>query len=175
MDAPPQKTAAGLEAVFIEIRPDLIRRARAMGVIDDAEDVLQDVWLKLGAATGPISSPRAYLFRMVYTAVLDRRRTERRAAARDTIWKDARHPHEEDEATPAEAERLLIARETLAEVEARLLTLGEPINAIFRRHRLGGETQRSIADDLGLGLSTVEKYLRKAYAALLDLGGDREV
>jgi len=171
MDAPPPQPAAGLEAVFFEIRPDLIRRARAMGVADDAEDVLQDVWLKLGVATGPIASPRAYLFRMVYTAVLDRRRATRRASARDTDWAG---PHSDGEVIPADAERVLIARETLAEVEARLLALGEPINTIFRRHRLGGETQRTIAADLGLGLSTVEKYLRKAYAALLDLGGDRE-
>jgi RNA polymerase sigma-70 factor (ECF subfamily) len=145
-----------------------------MGAGDDADDILQDVWLKLKVARGPVASARAYLYRMVYTAVLDRKRAIRRTAARDGAWTNLSRTYKEGDATPADAERALIARETLAQAEARLVALGEPANSIFRRHRLGGDTQRKIADDLGMGLSTVEKHLRKAYAALLDLEGDHE-
>ncbi len=168
MDATPDTPAAGLEAVFTEMRPALIRRAAAMGVAGDAEDVVQDVWLRIRSADGPIANPHAYLLRMVYTAVLDRRRGERRAAVRDAAWlSPANLP--EDSVETADAERRLIAAETLAQVEARLAAIGDPAAAIFRRHRIDGVTQRRLAEEFGMGLSTVEKHLRKVYAALLDL------
>lgn len=163
---------AGLEAVFTEMRPALIRRAIAMGVGGDAEDVVQDVWLKIRTAEGPVASPHAYLLRMVYTAVLDRRRGARRAAARDAAWfSPANLPA--DAVHPADAERRLIAAQTLRAVEARLIALGDPAAAIFRRHRIDGVTQRRVAEEFGMGLSTVEKHLRRAYAVLLDLQEDQ--
>lgn len=171
MSASPE-TPAGLEAVFAEMRPALVRRAAAMGAAADAEDVVQDVWLKIRAADGPIANPHAYLMRMVYTGVLDRRRGARRTAARDAAWSN---PAGLDDAAiqPATAERRLVAAQTLRAVEARLLALGDPPAAIFRRHRIDGLPQRRIAEEFGMGLSTVEKHLRKAYAALLDLQEDR--
>jgi RNA polymerase sigma factor (sigma-70 family) len=171
MSPPPSTQAAGLEAVFRALRPELERRARAMGAADDAEDVLQDVWIRLQTSShGPIANPRAYLLRMVYTSVLDRRRGRLRTSAREAAWvRDAGSAV--DPATGAEAERVLIARETLAAVEARLEALGDPAAMIFRRHRIDGHTQRRIAEDLRMGLSTVEKHLRRAYAALPGLEG----
>lgn len=173
-DNPPAGPIAGLEAVFAELRPALIRRARGMGMGEDAEDVVQDVWLRLREPQAPIANPQAFLYRMVYTTVLDRKRSARRTSARDGAWLALGRDPGDGEASPADAEQGLIARETLAVVDARLRALGEPTNSIFRRHRLGGETQRHIAEDLGLGLSTVEKYLRRAYAAVLDVRGDHE-
>jgi RNA polymerase sigma factor (sigma-70 family) len=170
MSPPPLTQAAGLEAVFRALRPELERRARAMGAVDDAEDVLQDVWIRLQTSRGPIANPRAYLFRMVYTGVLDRRRGRLRTSAREAAW--VRDGGDVDPSTDAEAERVLIARETLAAVESRLEALGDPAALIFRRHRIDGHTQRRIADDLRMGLSTVEKHLRRAYAAILGLEGD---
>jgi RNA polymerase sigma-70 factor (ECF subfamily) len=73
----------------------------------------------------------------------------------------------------ADAERRLIAAQTLAEVEARLAVIGDPAAALFRRHRIDGVTQRRLAEEFGMGLSTVEKHLRRVYAAILDLGGDQ--
>ncbi|GAA0200706.1 sigma-70 family RNA polymerase sigma factor [Brevundimonas nasdae] len=172
MSGSPDIPAAGLKAVFNEMRPALIRRAQAMGVGGDAEDVVQDVWLKLQTTNGPVASPHAYLLRMVYTAVLDRKRGARRAAARDAEWATpANLP--QDSIASAEAERRLMAVQLLAKVEARLSDLGDPAAAIFRRHRIDGLTQRRIAEEFGMGLSTVEKHLRRAYAAILDLEGDR--
>lgn len=168
MTAMSQHPAAGLEAIFAEMRPALVRRAAAMGAGGDAEDVVQDVWLKLRGVSAPLASPHAYLLRMVYTAVLDRRRGARRAAVRDLAWlSPANLP--EDGVEAAEAERRLIALQTLQAVEARLVALGDPAAAIFRRHRIDGVPQRRLAEELGMGLSTIEKHLRRAYAVLLDL------
>lgn len=153
------------------MRPLLIRRAAALGAGGDAEDVVQDVWFRIGRADGPVSSPHAYLLRMVYTAVLDRRRAARRSQVRDAAWSSpANLP--DDQVDAADAERRLIALQTLWAVQARLTDLGDPAAAIFRRHRIDGLTQRQIAEEFGMGLSTVEKHLRRAYAAILDLQED---
>lgn len=168
MTAPPDSPASGLEAIFAEMRPALVRRAAAMGAGGDAEDVVQDVWLKLAGVEAPVASPHAYLLRMVYTAVLDRRRGLRRAAARDAVWQSPANLAE-DTVETADAERRLIAVQTLEAVEARLIALGDPATAIFRRHRIDGVTQKKLAEEFGMGLSTIEKHLRRAYAALLDL------
>lgn len=172
MTTVPDLPPAGLEAVFAEMRPALLRRALAMGAGGDAEDVVQDVWLKLRATGGPVANPHAYLLRMVYTAVLDRRRGARRAAARDASWSSPANLAE-DELYPADAERRLIAAQTLEIVQARLAALGDPAAAMFRRHRIDGVTQKRIAEEFGMGLSTVEKHLRRAYAVLLDLQEDQ--
>lgn len=172
MISPSRVPANGLEAIFSEMRPALVRRAVAMGAGGDSEDVVQDVWLKVRDARGPIASPHAYLLRMVYTAVLDRRRGARRAAARDAAWSNPAHLAD-GVVEPADAERRLIAIQALREVEARLAALGDPAAAIFRRHRLDGLTQRRIAEEFDMGLSTVEKHLRRAYAVLLDLQEDQ--
>jgi DNA-directed RNA polymerase specialized sigma24 family protein len=112
----PDNPPTGLHAVFVEMRPALIRRAAAMGAGVDAEDVVQDVWLKLGSLTGPIASPEAYLYRMIYTAVLDRRRGVRRAAARDASWAAPANEIDDRPIDP-EAERRLIAVQTLRAAE----------------------------------------------------------
>ena len=172
MNTPSDSPATGLEAIFAEMRPMLVRRAAAMGASGDAEDVVQDVWLKLRSVDAPVASPHAYLLRMVYTAVLDRRRGARRTAARDAAWVTPANLAE-DRVAPADAERRLIAVQMLNAVEARLNALGDPAAAIFRRHRIDGLTQKRIAEEFGMGLSTVEKHLRRAYAVLLDLQEDR--
>eukprot|EP01035_Chromulina_nebulosa_P006842 gene6843-9239_t len=55
MEASPEHPAAGLEAIFAEMRPALVRRAAAMGAAGDAEDVVQDVWLKLRGVDAPVA------------------------------------------------------------------------------------------------------------------------
>ena len=155
----------GLEAVFLENRTTLLRFLRARGAGDAAEDYLQEVWIKASAgASGPIAEPLAYLYRTANNVMLDRRRAELRATRRDTAWSEAA-----DDAAPAESEARLIARERLAAVESALTGLGDRTDAIFRRYRLDGVSQRDIAAEFGISLSAVEKHLQKAYRALADL------
>ena len=66
-------------------------------------------------------------------------------------------------------ERVLIARERLAMAEEALKAIGERTEQVFRRYRVDGVTQRDIADELGISLSSVEKHLQKAYRALIEL------
>jgi len=105
----------------------------------------------------------SYLYRMLHNLVIDRRRSSRRLLHRDTQWAEARDAG----AAQPDSERRLLAIEEVRTIHAAIDALGEPTATIFRRHRLQGQTQRAIAGELSMGLSTVEKHLRRAYAALL--------
>jgi RNA polymerase sigma-70 factor (ECF subfamily) len=65
---------SGLSAVLIANRAPLLRFLRARGAGDDAEDIMQELWLKVDRleAEGPIADPRAYLFRMADNLMHDR-------------------------------------------------------------------------------------------------------
>jgi len=156
----------GLEAVFLEHRPALLRFLRARGAGDAAEDLLQELWIKAAAgAAGPIAEPLAYLYRVANNLMLDRRRSEMRGARRDTEWSETAPPVSGGESS----EDALAARQWLKAVDETLAALGDRTDAIFRRYRLDGASQRDIAAEQGISLSAVEKHLQKAYRALGDL------
>ena len=160
---------SGLEAVFLHHRTALLRFLRARGAADGAEDLLQEMWIKAAAGvTGPIADPVAYLYRAVNNLMLDKRRAEMRGQRRDQDWYDVSGGEPGVSEAPS-GERLLIARDQLAEADAALKALGERTDFVFRRYRIEGATQQAIADELGISLSAVEKHLQKAYRALVDL------
>ncbi|QAY78240.1 RNA polymerase sigma factor [Sphingosinicella sp. BN140058] len=159
----------GLEQVYLANRPALLRFLRARGAADEAEDLLQEMWIKASAgATGPIRDPLPYLYRTANNLMLDRRRAAQRQAKRDADWVGAEPGIEPADERP-DAEQSALARDELDTAEAALAQLGERTDTIFRRFRLRGESQRDIAADLGISLSAVEKHLQKAYRALVDL------
>ena len=69
-------------------RAELLRFLFARcGDRDEAQDLIQELWIKAeSAACGAIANGRAYLFRMANNLVLDRRRAQHRAMARDRNW-----------------------------------------------------------------------------------------
>lgn len=160
---------AGLQAVFLENRERLLRFLSAHGAGDSAEDLLQDLWIRISAVRpGPIAQPISYLYRAANNLMLDRYRATQQAAKRDAEWSAAvtTTPGRSDE--PA-GERPLIAREHLHIAEKTLQALGSRTATVFRRYRLDGVAQRDIARELGISLSTVEADLRKAYRAMIKL------
>jgi RNA polymerase sigma factor (sigma-70 family) len=159
----PPGPPTGLEAVLLANRDKLVRFLRARGAGDAADDLVQDLWIKVAArAEGPIGNPLAYLFRAADTLMIDRYRSRRQAESRDQAWTDAR----EDE--PA-ADRAVAAQQEAAQVAATLAALGPRREAVFRRARIDGVPQRQVAAELGISLSTVESDLRAACRALADL------
>ena len=160
------------EALFSENRARLLSFLRHAGAGDHAEDLLHEAWLRMDAALAAgtsVNEPLSYLYRLLHNLVLDWRRGEIRARRRDESWTGATGPARAGVSEEPAGERVLVARELLASVQRRLDELGEPTAGIFRRHRLDGVTQRRIAAEFGMGLSTVEKHLRTAYRALIEL------
>lgn len=134
---------------------------------DVAEDLLQELWIKVQLRDAVIEKPLPYLYRMAHRLVLDTRRGASRAKDREHSWSITSGAIEDAEA--ALAERALLARERLQHIEAALGRLGARAARIFLRYRVDGVEQRRIAEELGVSLSTVEKELRRSYVALSGL------
>lgn len=157
----------GLEGAFLANRDALLRFLRARGAGDSAEDLLQDIWLKLKQArTGPVGAPLAYLYRVANTVMIDRYRSERQAARRERDWSETMAGSDPEVAEAPLPDRELIAREELARIAAALDGLGPRPSAVFRRHRIDGHSQRLVAQEFGVSVSTVEADLRAAYALI---------
>lgn len=160
--------SAELFEFFSASRSSLLRYLTLQGAtVDEAEDILQEVGLKLASESiGPVDQPKAYLYRMAHNHLLLRRRTNMRRLRREENWVEAHsgYPPDLDE-TPS-AETRLIASQQLAFLQAVIDRLPERTRSIFRRFRLDGISQRSIADEFGISISAVEKHLARAYAAI---------
>jgi RNA polymerase sigma-70 factor (ECF subfamily) len=167
--------ASGLSAVLIANRAPLLRFLRARGAGEDAEDILQELWLKVErlAAEGPIADPRAYLFRMADNLMHDRVRASMRRGHREQAWSEAGYDPAGRDETPS-PERALAARQKLRRVELALATLGERSQSIFRRFRIDGVTQSRIAQEEGISVSAVEKHLQRAYRVVAALAGEED-
>jgi RNA polymerase sigma-70 factor (ECF subfamily) len=161
---------SGLLAVFLSLRPELGRFLNARGAQDaEAEDLLQDLYLRLREANvGPIAEPRAYLYRMANNLMLDLRRSATRRLRREEAWTDAGAGAQRDVDPQPSAEDTLLARERLKAVGDALAKLPERTREVFQRYRLGGEPQKTIALDLAISVSAVEKHLQHAYRAVID-------
>ena len=153
-------TEGGLKAVFVAEQAMLLRLLVArMGNRADAEDALQDMWLKLDQLDAyPVAQPAAYLYRMASNLAADRRIAATRSGTRDTAWLDVQ-PAAEEQPT---IERTLLGRERLRQIEAALAAMPERMSTALRLYRIENMPQKQIAERLGMTISGVEKLLRRA-------------
>ena len=153
--------AQGIEGVLLANRDRIVRFLAVRGAGDAAEDLFQDLWMRLtDRPTGPIAEPLSYIMRAANNLMLDRYRSTRQSELRDKAWGEA----SATESPSTEAS--LISREQLALVETAITATGDRPSSIFHRFRVDGLNQRDIAIEMGVSLSTVEADLRKVYAAL---------
>jgi RNA polymerase sigma-70 factor (ECF subfamily) len=151
----------GIEGVLLANRDRIVRFLEVRGAGDGAEDLFQDLWMRLtDRRTGPIAEPLPYIMRAANNLMLDRYRSTRQSDLRDKAWGEA-----SAQQSPS-TEASLISREQLALVETAITATGERPARIFRRFRVDGLNQRDIASEMGVSLSTVEADLRKVYATL---------
>ncbi len=162
-----------LVGLFMERRQDFMRFLLARtGSKADAEDALQDVYLKLCGLSGrdgaDILDPAAYLYRLCHNVVADRRRGGLRSQLRD----DAFHKlHTRTEAGYLVADAP--SPETVVEARLRLERILEALHAlppqqrrVFRMHRIQGLSHREISETLGISRSAVEKHMIAALKRL---------
>lgn len=154
----------GIEGVLLAHRDRILRFLEMRGAADSAEDLFQDLWMRLTErGVGPVADPLAYVMRAANNLMLDRYRSAHRRDLRDRAWGESAAMH-----SPS-SEASLISREQLALADAAIAATGERPARIFRRFRIDGVQQREIAREMGVSLSTVEADLRKVYAALAAL------
>lgn len=181
MDSEECGDANGLARLLEMHRAELLRFLTARcGGQDDAEDVLQEIWIKVsGQTTGPIANGRAYLFRMANNLVLDRARGRRRSMQRERAWLQAESGGDvqlpEDRADPSDRADEVIAREQEAQVLRHAIAdLPEGAQRALRLYRFDEMGQKEIADIMGISRSGVEKHLalamKKLRQSLADCG-----
>ena len=160
----------GLQQVLEENREALLRYLRAHGAGEAAEDLLQELWLKVSSSvSGPVAAPRSYLFRAATNLMIDHRRAENQARTREREWSGLSDRLSSSVANDPGPERELDGLRRLALVERLLSELPARALSVFRQHRLDGQTQREIAAAMGLSVSTVESDLRMVYRLLAEL------
>ncbi|MBU6267943.1 MAG: RNA polymerase sigma factor [Sphingomonadales bacterium] len=164
-------SAAGLAGLFEQHRRELQRFLTARcGSADDAEDLMQELWIKLQAQAGPVANGRAYLFRMANNLALDHARTRQRAMRRDRDWVDRDAPspaiaeHAPDPApTP---EQVLATAQEGALVQAAIEALPPGARRALRLCRIDGLAQAEAARIMGISRSGIEKHLALALRQL---------
>ena len=142
-----------------------------VGDLDDAEDILQDVFYELVEATRlmkPIEHVGAWLFRVARNRITDRFRRKKPEVSMDapafavvdgaSLFADLL-PSRDAGPDAAYARRVLIE-----ELEAALDDLPDDQRAVFVAHELEGRSFKDLAAETGIGMNTL--LARKHYAVL---------
>lgn len=158
----------GLKRLYVLHRPELLRFLVArVGDRDEAEDIVQEVWLKLDSAhAGPITNGRGYLFRIAQNLVLDRLRERKRRERRERNWTIEAagiNPEGLEVADGApNAEDMLLERDEIARIASAVANLPEGAQRAFRLHKIDGLSHGEVAQRLGISKSGVEKHMAVA-------------
>jgi len=164
----PSNPAADLEAIYREHHGRVLRAAyRVTGNAEDAEDVLQTVFMRLARREGgsPLSdSPGNYLHRAAINAALDLVRS--RKASRSTPLEDVEHAladgsdHRPDELQGA-GEIRDVVRQALSRISPKSAE-------IFTLRYFEGYGNHEIARMLGTSRSTINVILHRTRQKLKD-------
>ena len=144
---------------------------KRVGDIDEAEDILQDVFCELVAATRllkPIEHASAWLFRVARNRMTDLLRKRRPEASTDApvVIAEEGELRLEDLLPSADAgpEAAYARSVLLEEIEAALDDLPEEQRDVFVAHELEGRRFKELAAETGLSVNTL--LARKHYAVL---------
>lgn len=157
----------GLEAIYRSLRGELLRFLIArLGDPVEAEDLLQDLWIRMHSAPGtPVANGRAYLYRMAQNLVVDRIREKQRRMQRERLWLEA-DGHGAAAGEPVDqtrnAEEALLEREETARLAATVEALPEGARRVFELHKQQGLSHAEVAMRLGISKSGVEKHMAVA-------------
>jgi RNA polymerase sigma-70 factor (ECF subfamily) len=137
------------------------RRVRSR---DEAEDLTQEVFLRLVRRPGgaDIDNPEAFLFSAAVNLLRDRSR--RRKTFQNHLTETELRQDRFEGISP---ERVLDSRQALRAAMQRLDELDERTRDAFVLHRLEGWKHAEIARAFGVSVSSVEKYIIKALAHLM--------
>ncbi len=156
-----------LEALYFLHSKDLLRFLTArIGDPREAEDVLQELWIRLHRVTNtPIDNARAYLFRMAQNLVVDRIREKQRRMRRENLWLDGQGQKTmagESVDPTLSAEDAMIAREETIRLAGAVATMPAGARRVFELHKQDGLSHAEVAIQLGISKSGVEKHMAVA-------------
>ncbi|HEV2618352.1 MAG TPA: sigma-70 family RNA polymerase sigma factor [Acidobacteriaceae bacterium] len=166
-DGRPEQTGVDMATLDTRFRTPLMAYfLRRTGKRSEAEDLTQETFIRLMKAQSldHVEHADFYVFRVASNVLHDHGRSIERRNRYDksplnTLIVEELSQHSVEDRGP---ERVLIGRESLAEVLATLGELGERTKNIFILFRLEGMKQKDIAAYYGMGQSTVEKHVMLA-------------
>ena len=146
--------------LFQENHHSLVRfLSRRLSDSEEARDIAQDAIYKMMQVKNAehLEHARAYLFQTAANLALNRIRKRKR---HDQYLQEVgvSEPNEHD-GTLASPERAAAARQQLDLVEAALKQLPEKCRRVFLLHRSRHRTYQQIATEMGVSVSTIEKYM----------------
>ncbi|MDP3868331.1 RNA polymerase sigma factor [Phenylobacterium sp.] len=166
-----EEPSALLRAYF-EKRTNLVRFfAARTGSLEAAEDLAQDLYLKLSTREDPLETwaPVALLYRIATNLMLDRARAAQRSANRDAGWRMVARTDlggaEIDDA-PA-ADEVIVSRQRLSQLIDAVAELPPQMGRAFRLHKLEGLSQIQTAQVMGVSVKAVEKHVSVALRTLI--------
>lgn len=141
------------KTVFTQVRGALMRRGRSQ---HDADDLVQEAWIRLACYDAPVDKPEAFLMRVALNLSIDFHRAQvhrgEQVLLDDVVLVDF---------SPS-VEAITLARERMSRLSTCLARLSDKTRAIFLAHRIDGMTYQQIARAHGLSVSAVEKHIAKA-------------
>lgn len=144
--------------VFREYYQPLVRYGNTlMKDPDETEDIVQQVFVSLWEKRQQLdihTSIRAFLYRAVHNACLNKLKHHKVRAAHAEEWK---HTQSQEETTD-----LVQAAELNDRIEEAIAGLPEQCARIFKMSRFEHLKYQEIADQLGISLKTVENQMGKA-------------
>jgi transmembrane sensor len=132
------------------------RRSRS---VEDAADLAQDTFARLWSTDlRQIRKPESFLFTTALNLLRDRARSAQVRHAALSV------PAEEEQLVcPApQAERVLDGEQQIEVLEAALAELSPRCRTVFEQYHFEDRSQKGIADEHGISVSMVEKYVRQA-------------
>lgn len=157
--------STGLSAIFLANRERLLRFfiSRTRDPVE-AEEVVQEIFLRLGRSSGPLGDPLGYLHRIGLNLVVDRARERERRRKREQAWTDTTTTAMGEELvdeSPSPFEEAA-ARERAARIGRALASLPPGAARVFGMHRIEGLSHAEIAGKLGISRKGVEKHMATA-------------
>ncbi len=161
----PTGLAAKLRVWLEQYGPALRRHFQKRGAGADAEDLVQEVFLRLqiGAERSDIDNIEGYIFRIANNVLITRYRHDlvEGRPFRDALPDDIESP---ESFSP---ERILLGREQWIRFVAGLQALPPRAREAFMLHRFEDMTYASIARRMGVSVSAVEKLISRALQQLI--------
>ncbi|MGA8027126.1 MAG: sigma-70 family RNA polymerase sigma factor [Bryobacteraceae bacterium] len=165
----PEREAARLEfdveQIYEQTRAAICSYLLSLGVPEEqAPEVTQEVYLRLYQTMSKgeqILNLRAWVFRVAHNLGLKVRSREKALRAISPDW------NQFADYSPHSPERTILDREKMQRVQAALETLSpQQRNCLFLRSE--GLRYREIAEVMGISLSTVNEFLRRAISRLAE-------
>jgi RNA polymerase sigma factor (sigma-70 family) len=147
------------DAMVLRYRSPLHGYFRRQGIVDDAEDLVQEVFIRLAQSYARMrwDNPDGYVFTIASNILTDYRRkgSSRGAGRHDELSNDLASSGESPE-------RSLLNRDRIQQVVSTLKSLHPNCYHSFILHRFENMPQAEIATRLGLSVSTIEKHIMTA-------------